>query len=538
MSDAIDFRKVKLTLSRRGIERPVCTIDEILSWVFDGLEKGSPITKVEEALRDLQRLAEGVDPIRLAALREAAMKKLHQLGVKSTASLVDAALTKRKMDPVERQARKIASNESKPWPDPVAGAELFDEIQDWIAGYVAASEESLVAVTLWAVATWFVSAVYFAPILAILSPTKRSGKTLLLDLLRWICRKPELTSGVGITSAVLFRMNQQYQPTFLIDEAEKLSGKNGDKEIISLLNQGYRRGAKVPRCREQRGGEYIIEKFDAFGFRAAAAIGTLWDTLIDRAVIIPMKRKPKTEKRKRFNGRKVETEGRELSRKICRFTQDNLGGFDDVQRKAPRPDWLHDRGCDNWAGLFAVAQLAGGDWPKKALETAKTLSSSVEDGDRAERLIHDTCWIFEDAGSPEVIKSGDLVQHLNAIEASPWGDFNKGNGISTHKLAAMFKPFGIRPSQQRDRSGATIRGYWLKDLQGAFQRYPLPSKVVQVVQANNDGTYSDFQSGTENESCTTSKSPKTRTNTDLYHLSHSEREKEDEPVNRGWDQEL
>jgi len=321
-------------------------------------------------------------------------------------------------------------------------------------------------------------------------------------------------------------VNEQRQPTFLIDEAEKLGGKNADKEIIGLLNQGYRRVGMVQRLREKN-GDYVVEEFDAFGFRALAAIGSIWDTIIDRAVVIPMKRKPKAEKRKRYNGRLVEGEGKELSRKICRFVQDHDRAFGELHVNTPRPDWLSDRGCDNWSALLAVAQLAGEVWLQKALDAAKALNHVAEDGDRAEQLIHDTRQVFIDEENPEAISSGELVEALRALESSPWGDFNKGKGITTHKVSAMFRPFGIRPHQDRDSSGKKIRGYWLKDLIGVFERYPPRTELGQLGQLGNDGAFSDLQSGTEVERCPSSESPETPINVGLSHLSHSNGQKTD-----------
>ena len=495
--------------------------DILIDSGFEFIQENVNFNVIEGALRGLAEKAQNLDALQIEALRQAAIEQLERAKVKSTARLVDAALKiARREDQSGR--RDITFPEPEPWPEVVDGVKLLDEIMDWIGSYTVVPEESLIAITLWAVATWFVEVVYFSPILAILSPTKRSGKTLLLDQLHWICRRAVLTSGVGVTSAVIFRMNDRSQPTFLIDEAEKLSGKNANKEIIGLLNQGYRRGSKIQRCRE-KGGEYVVEEFDAFGFRALATIGSLWDTLIDRSVVVLMKRKPKAARRRRYNGRVVENEGNELSRKIYRFVQDNIAAFEEFQVDAPRPEWLDDRSCDNWSALFTVAQLAGGGWLELALHAAKTLSNVGEDGDRAELLIHDTRRVFEEAEWPEVIQSGALVDALNAIESSPWGDYSKGQGITTHKVAALFRPFEIRPRQERDGSGEKIRGYWLKDLQEVFKRYPTLLELGQVGQSSNDGPPSNFPSGTKDESCPTSESPETQMDAELSQLSQSER---------------
>ena len=495
--------------------------DILIDSGFEFIQENVNFNVIEGALRILAKKAQNLDTLQREALRQAAIKQLERAKVKSPARLVDAALKiARREDQSGR--RDITFPEPEPWPEVVDGVELLDEIRNWINDYIVVSEESLTAITVWAVATWFVEAAYVSPILATLSPTKRSGKTLLLDLLRLICRKAVLTSGVGVTSAVIFRMNHQYQPTFLIDEAEKLSGKNADKEIIGLLNQGYRRGSKIQRCRE-RGGKYVVEEFDAFGFRALAAIGNLWDTIIDRAVVVSMKRKPKTARRRRYNGRVVENEGNELSRKICRFVQDNIAAFEELQVDAPRPEWVDDRTCDNWSALFTVARLAGGHWPEWALNAAKKLSNVGEDGDRAELLIHDTRRIFEEAKWPEVIQSGDLVQALNAIESSPWGDYSKGQGVTTHKVAALFRPFEIRSCQERDGGGEKIRGYWLKYLQEVFIHYPTLLELGKAGRSSNDGPSSNFPSGTKDESCPTSESPETQMDARLSQLSQSER---------------
>ena len=443
-------------------------VEDILNEAgFDFINNETGMNVVHGALQALAASTNGADPLLKAMMREGVIKRLKAAKIQSPARVADAVFGATHNDTQEQGPTELPEPDA--WAEPVAGAELLDEVMQWFAQYVYAPKEALTVVTLWAALTWFVEETYFAPILALLSPTKRSGKSLCLDLMRWIVRRPNLTSGMGITTAVVFRLNEQRQPTFLIDEAEKLSGRDGNREIIGLLNKGYRRGGKVQRCREK---DHAVEEFDAFGFRAVAAIGNLWDTITDRAVVVPMQRKPRTTQMKRFAGRVIESEGCVLASKICRFTEDHIDQFEDAELRVPKPEWLNDRACDNWTPLFTVAQLAGGDWPMLALDAAKALSSAVENNDRAEQLIHDARKIFTDQGWPEVIKSGELVDSLNRIESSPWGDYSKGKGISTHKLAAIFRGFEIRPHQERDGQGRITRGYWLKDLEGAFDRYP------------------------------------------------------------------
>jgi hypothetical protein len=165
---------------------------------------------------------------------------------------------------------------------------------------------------------------------------------------RRVVRRGYLTSGV--TSAVVFRLNESQHPTFCMDEAEKLAGRDADRDLIGLLNVGYRRGASVPRC---TGDEHDVQVFDAFGFRALASIGMLWDTIMDRAVTIRLERKPREVSLYRFNGRTADAEAAELSSRLRRWSQDAAQQVLDAEPDAARPEWLHDRACDNWAVLFA-----------------------------------------------------------------------------------------------------------------------------------------------------------------------------------------
>lgn len=432
--------------------------------------------------------------------------------------------------------RKVDLQDPDPHPELVDGAELLGDVAGWIAGYVHLPRQAVDAVTLWALATWFVEVLYYAPPLQLHSATKRSGKTLLLDLLRPIVRRGYMTSGIGVTPAVVFRLNEASRPTFLVDEAEKLGGGDADRNLVGLFNAGYRRGAVVARCVEP---DFEPREFDAFGFRALAAIRSLWDTIEDRAIRVTLTRKAKGIQVRRFNGRTVEEEGAKLARRAVRWAKDHAGAVGRTEATTPRPEWLDDRACDSWAPLFAVAQVAGGEWPERAEAAARYLGRNDDEGDRGERMIHDLRTVFEARGTPEVIPSNDLVEALNEIETSPWGDYRGGDGITPHKLAALLRPFEVGPEQRRTGAGTKVRGWWRADLEPLFERYPPPTpprEVGQAGQSSNGAGSDDSQSGTDPEACPTSENPETRMNKGMSHLSHSEEggpggvEPEPEPV--------
>jgi len=104
-----------------------------------------------------------------------------------------------------------------------------------------------------------------------------------------LVRRPLLATNIA--PAPLFRCVEEFRPTLLLDEADAWLKEN--EELRGILNGGHsRKTAKVIRC---VGDEHDVRAFSTFCAKAVAGIGRLADTLEDRSIIIPMKRKrPKT----------------------------------------------------------------------------------------------------------------------------------------------------------------------------------------------------------------------------------------------------
>jgi hypothetical protein len=230
-------------------------------------------------------------------------------------------------------------------------------------------------------------------------------------------------------------------------------------------------------------GGFEVESFDAFGFRALALIGKPWDTLLDRGIVVRLERKPRGTKLARFGARTVKAEGQALVSRIARWAGDRIKAVGDVEGTVPRPMWLSDRGCDNWSPIFAVAVVAGGGWPDRLATAAKALQNAIDDdGDRGERMLLDIGRIFEARKQPVVIASGEVVAALNELEESDWAEERGGAGLSPQRLAALLRPFRIRPRVARvPGSGAVIRGYWWADLDPVVEPYRVPAQTVTTV---------------------------------------------------------
>ena len=371
---------------------------------------------------------------------------------------------------VRERKQEIVFEEPEPWPEPVDGIELVENIQKIITRYVSLPDHAVTAITLWVIMTYFADDpdLYIAAMLACLSPTKRCGKSTLLKVLKRAVYRPHVSSNS--TPATIFRMIDEYQPTFLIDEFD--SFKDINPELRGILNSGHDRDmAYVDRC---VGDDNSVRRFCTFGPKAVAAIGKVPPTLEDRSIVIDMRRKLVEDKKKRLRRPRQGDAFHKLRRQIARWVQDSGDGLCKAHIRAVKG--LNDRQYDNWRPLLQIAKRIGGDWLDNAVDAALALSAQ-EEGDENSKgvlLLQDLRKLFEDEGD-EKLGTAFILDALEKMDERPWPEYRRGEPITARQLAELLKPFGIRPKQKRSakkgRKQNPKRGYVLKDCADAFSRY-------------------------------------------------------------------
>jgi hypothetical protein len=347
------------------------------------------------------------------------------------------------------------------------GAVLLDDLGRFVRRFVVLSDEQAVTVSLWIAHTFVIDAADATPYIAVTSATKRSGKTRLLEVLEPLVREPLPTAN--ISDAALFRAIAELSPTLLLDEVDAIFGpKARDREDLrGMLNAGYRRGAVARRM----GGPRMttLEAFPVFCAKALALIGELPDTVADRSIRIRLERRTRDEPIERFRRRDVAPEAEPLRDRLADWCDPQL---DELRRIRPHlPDELDDRAQDCWEPLLALAELAGGDWPERALNAALTLSGPEarqdEDASLSARLLADIEQVFS-ANGAERFRTVDLIEELCKIEESPWGDWY-GKTITPQTLSKFLRPFRIR-TMPVWVGGETVKGYKVEQFADAFHR--------------------------------------------------------------------
>lgn len=389
----------------------------------------------------------------------------------------------------EADKSELVLHDPEPWPQSVDGALLLDEISSVVGRFLSASDTVFKAVALWVVYTFAYDLFDTSPLLAIVSPEKRCGKTTLLTLLQGLV--PRHLSIANITASALFRTVEKFHPTLLIDEADSFLTDN--EELRGILNSGHRKAtAYVIRT---TGDEHEPRRFTTWTPKAIALIGALPGTLEDRAVMIRLERKRANDstERLRYDGL---GEFRHLSRRAARWVEDAKEALISSDPDIPA-EITNDRARDNWRPLIAIADAAGGEWPRLAREAALTFSA-VEPETESNKvlLLRDLIAIFDERG--ERIESEKIVTALIEIEGHPWAEGRHGKPITKTGLARLLRPFGIHPKKWRDGDN-TLRGYEQSDFTEIFARY-IDFQTPQTPHATESTTYEESQTPHGNSS--------------------------------------
>jgi hypothetical protein len=322
-----------------------------------------------------------------------------------------------------------------------------------------------------------------------------------------IAAKP--LSASGIKPAAFLRIIEMQAPTLLLDEMDAAMKQSREmaEALRGIINSGFdRAGARLVMNVPTGDGGYEPRQFSTWAPQLLAGIGNLPDTVRDRSIEIDMLRKRTDETVKRLR-RKDGGDLRELSRKSRRWANDNLENLSDAMPEIP--SGMSDRAADAWEPLFAIADLAGGDWPQRSRKAALALSGDnvLDDENIDTILLPDIRAEF----TMDKIKSEELVRILVAIEGHPWAEFGRDRKpITQNRLARLLKPYKIKPRTIRLGPGPedTAKGYELAQFSDVFARYlPAPStQTVTPSHPNNDGRFNDFQSVTPRGGVTDEKS--------------------------------
>jgi putative DNA primase/helicase len=375
----------------------------------------------------------------------------------------------------EKLGASIAQGEApqpitpEPWSDPVDGVALLNEIRAIVHQFVVLPPAAGIAIALWIVHTYVLGAAEHSPILMVVSPEKRCGKTTLLAIIESLTYK--VAPITNLTTANFYRSIDDGYVTLSLDEADTYLKRN--MELIGLINKGHtKRNARTMRRDKENG--MIGVWYSLWGARVIASIGKLWHTIADRSVRIALRRAKREEIPDRLRPMH-DAQFAVLTRKIVRWTQDTI---ESLRAADPElPEELNTREADNWRILTAIADVAGGEWPMLARQVAVDLRVPESDIESpGMELLADLREALKDWKNP-YLPTAELLNRLYAYDVY-WLRYDYGKPLTEKALSTLLGEYEVRPTRRRvqikGEKNKAPRGYFMAAFQHAFNTYLPP----------------------------------------------------------------
>lgn len=334
---------------------------------------------------------------------------------------------------------------------PTKTSALLDDIEAFIARFVALKPESVRAMALFVLHTYAHDVAANSPLLWLSSQEKRCGKTTALKTMSRLVPRPIITSNISVPG--MLRAIQDERPTFLIDETAHALKASKDLQGILLL------GHAPDGVRVLATGVY-----STWAPKVLALIGELPDPLDDRSIRIALRRRLPSEKVERFAP--IHDNIAAELRKRCESwaSATTLKSLRDADPALPTS--LDDRAQDNWRPLLAIADLADGGWETKTRQAAEAISglATISEPSPGLLILEAARGWFSQQSDGHISSAvlADLAQQVGAV---------KGPARSRMiKIARILVGFEV--SRATFRVGATTeKGYRRTDFENAFDRY-------------------------------------------------------------------
>lgn len=348
--------------------------------------------------------------------------------------------------------------------------ELLNEVANAFKRHLVITPAQSAALALWSLHTGVYKKFQHTPRLAVLSPEKRCGKSILLDLLNSFSCDAKMVHSAS--EAAIFRLVEaRDRITLLIDEADSFLPNH--QGVRNVLNSGFEASGTTLRAVKVK-DDFQPRSFKTFCPVAIAAIGELPDTVGDRAVTIRLRRKTEEEKVEKVRLH------REAHAKLAERVKQWAAQVDLSADLDPDiPEAFGDRQADIAVPLLAIADHAGGEWPTRAREALAELFDTIEEESEGSKLLADLRTIFAE-GNADKLPSSEICTQLATMEDRPWPEMEQGKPITPTQLARRLSLYQIGPRNIRSGEAGVVKGYHRADFEDAWKRYPPAAEAPDV----------------------------------------------------------
>ena len=325
---------------------------------------------------------------------------------------------------------------------------MVREVAAYLQKYVLMEDRSAVVLAAWLVSTRLLDHWDRFPLVAVVSPEKRCGKTRCLQVIQSVAVDPYRVDDA--TVAAVYRRLAKDRPTLLLDEAEALRRpvSESDARLAKVFKGSIDRDAHVDLC---VGENHEPTMFPTYSAKVCALIGDPEGILADRCLIVRLRRKTKADTVAKFRKRKVAPEADALRDRVDRWAaghaEEVAAVYDDLEF-----DLENDRLAELLEPLGAVLTVDDpgsiGELFGYAADHERHQRAAEQQSDGV-RLLTGIREVFggvkaDPRTGDKFLATTELIRRLCKDEEAGWKTFSHGRAITAAKLAAVLRPYGVR----------------------------------------------------------------------------------------------
>lgn len=400
----------------------------------------------------------------------------------------------------DTQARQAARQAAKKKPDPenaqplppgITGAMILDDNRAFAATVIYMSDPMLDALVLFCAVTHVIDSFTTVPRGLATAPQKQSGKSTLLKTIAMLSNNPWKSKPTSF--ALRAKFNDREKPTVIVDEISGIYGRNGmgrgNQDLDAILREGYECDAILSLANDRVSDDVSCYCVAAMAGMRNAVPDDIWSRCIEWKVRpVP----PGIRVRDALDP-DTQALGRQAGKRLhqwARAHQDEIKAAFRTMRRPHRA--FRSRLRQIWGPLYAVALVAGGDWPERCIAAFREMAldaSQEPELSPAQMVLRDAAALFRKTGAPRLFGI-TIREHLERLP-----DVEMYQAMTPAGLTRLITE-ALGPSQSMDIGTGRARGYHARPVLAAWAQ--LEAQLELPLDDDDDGDeYADLFEITE-----------------------------------------
>jgi hypothetical protein len=334
----------------------------------------------------------------------------------------------------------------------IDGSKLLDDLAQYIGHWIELRPEWLALVTLWSVATYFKDMANVRPMLPVSTSGPNCGKSHLLDVLAAIASRALIEDGSQSTAGMARTLANGEYDSLLVDEASDFMQRAESARFINAL---YNPNRAFTRCDPKT---YNPVHMWPSGFLLTAGVNlSVHRHTPTKCYVVPLLITRTRRELPHWDLAKVQEAGEPLKLRTQEWCDVNRDSVRDAIEPAYRnaKQWCEsDRHCQNWEIVLAIADIAGGSWPERAMNACRIAHDKLAPTMESCFLTDLEAALQDDTVQNEVTRYSGYVRGDTLCDAFKQLPNEVWEALDVTRLGNLFSNYdGVTSERQRTPDG-------------------------------------------------------------------------------------